>query len=272
MKKEYWFAIILSVGVLVIILSYSYFQRLQVIPEITSALAIYISVATAVYTAIAKPNPNKGKKQEIYGQLKKTMVKNISILKAMGHQIVSVGEWEDIQSDDRYHLVDEKLKTKLDDFLDRTKEYNSAFNKLEFKILPAITQEVANKVFQKDPTTAGTVHGYVRLFMKRGEPRSISFQMYEHLKMNHSLQEIADYIIDEGFRREDVKTFQIFFEYFADTITKEEKVTEFWNECLRKLESIPEYKLMNEHKESLLEEAEEILPELIKRIENTINA
>ena len=57
MKKEYWFAIILSVGVLVIILFYSYFQRIQVIPEITSVLAIYISIVTAGYTAIAKPNP-----------------------------------------------------------------------------------------------------------------------------------------------------------------------------------------------------------------------
>ena len=58
MKKEYWFAIVLSAGVIGIILLYSYLQRLQVIPEITSALAIYISVVTAVYTAIAKPNPN----------------------------------------------------------------------------------------------------------------------------------------------------------------------------------------------------------------------
>ena len=271
MKKEYWFALIILVGVIAIVLSYYYFQRLQVIPEITSALAIYISSVTAVYTAISKPNPNKSKKQKIYGQLKKLVTNIISTLEDRAYHRFLLEPWRDIQVDERYHLVNEKLRKRLDNFYERSEEYASAINKIDYKILERITQDVANELFEKDQSTAGGVQLSIRFFRKRGKPLNRNIRIRDHLIKHHTIEELIEYDRKkENLSEKEIKHTELQLLYHGEPTNDMQMITNFWNRCLKRLESIPEYKFIVEQNDVLLEEAKEIRKELIKRIEKAI--
>lgn len=271
MKKEYWFALILSVGVVVIISLYYYLQRLQVIPEITSALAIYISVVTAFYTAIAKPDPNKSKKQEIYGKLKKSVINIISTLEDRSYHIFLLDPWRDIQVDERYHLVNKKLGNRLDDFSEKIDEYVSAINHLDFKMLKTITQDVANDIFKKDQSTAGGLHLSISFIRTRGNPLDRSITIRNHLLKNQTIEELIDHERKkENLGKEEIKGTELELQYLGEPTKDMQMITEFWNKCLKRLESVPEYKFMVKQNDILLEEAKEIKEELIKRIEKVV--
>jgi hypothetical protein len=271
MKKEYRFALIILVGVLAIVLSYYYLQRLQVIAEFTSALAIYISSVTAVYTAIAKPNPNKSKKQKIYGQLKKSVTNIISTLEDRSYHRFLLEPWSDIQVDDRYHLVSEKLRNKLDDFSEKIEEYMSAINKIDFKILERITQDVANEIFEKDQSTAGRVHLSILLFRKRGNPLNRSVAIRDGLIKNLTIEEAIDCERKkENLSKKEVKHTELELQYYGESTKDIQMINNFWDRCLKRLESIPEYKFIVEKNDVLAEEAKEIRKELIKRIEKAV--
>ena len=271
MKKEYWFALIILVGVLVIVLFYYYLQRLQVITEITSVLAIYISSVTAVFTAIAKPNPNKSKKQKIYGQLKKSIIEIISTLEDRSYHRFPLEPWRDIQVDERYHFVNQKLRNKLDKFSEESEKYVSAINKIDYKLLNRITQDVANELFEKDQSTAGGIQLIISFSRKRGEPLNRSIPIRDHLIKSHTMKEVIDYNRKkENISEKEVKHIELELQYRGESTKDEQSIANFWDKCLKRLESVPEYKYMIEQNDVLLDEAKEIRNELIKRIAKVV--
>jgi hypothetical protein len=77
MKKEYWFVIVLLIGVMTII---GVLFSISAVVNIPAFTALYLSVITAVYTALSKPNPNESKRREIFGIFKKILIENIGRL------------------------------------------------------------------------------------------------------------------------------------------------------------------------------------------------
>jgi len=252
-------------------LLYYYLQRLQVIPEITSALAIYISLVTAGYTAIAKPNPNKSKKQEIYGQLKKSVINIISNLENKDYHKFSLEPWHDIQVDERHQLVNKKLRNRLDNFSEKIDKYGSVIDQIDFKILKTITQDVANEIYKKEQSASGMLHLSIRFFKTRGEPLNRSITIYDHLKKKHTIEELIDFTRkEENLSEEEIKGTELELQYYREPINDEQKITVFWNQCLERLDDVPEYKFIVKQNDVLLEEAKKIKEELIKRIEKAI--
>lgn len=290
MKKEYCFVIVLLVGVAVIIGSFYYISEVGNIPAYT---ALYISIITACYAAITKPNPNKGKKQEIYGQLKKALIQNISNLENKDYQSISLSPWNSFQQDENHQLVDKKVRERLDSLLEETKKYNSAIVKVNSEILPEIIKDTAKEVFNAEPQTHDMIWS-ISFYLKE-KMKAFSPQLPYHLKRKHSMEDVLNYAMEKrGVKEAEVsdvvmeiyyqKAFNPLDKYrqerekegdysFSSFSTKNKKqITEFWNKCLSKLGGFPEHKFMIEENESILKEAKEILPELIKRIEKTIEA
>ena len=122
MKKEYWFVIALLIGVAIIMGSFYYISEVGNIP---AYVALYISIVTAGYAALSKPDPNKIERQEIYGQLKEVISDIITVLER-DYEDLTFGFWADIKNGYESQLIDKKLVSKLDEFLEGTKKYSSA--------------------------------------------------------------------------------------------------------------------------------------------------
>ena len=93
------------------------------------------------------------------------------------------------------------------------------------------------------------------------------------------MEELINYLIEsDSLRKEEVLGTSMKIAYLkADhsrqfTSEDQKMIASFWELCLKKTVDVPEYKLMVEYNEAMLKEAEAILPELIKRIEKTIEA
>ena len=68
----------------------------------------------------------------------------------------------------------------------------------------------------------------------------------------------------------EVKHIELELQYRGESTKDEQSIANFWDKCLKRLESVPEYKYMIEQNDVLLDEAKEIRNELIKRIAKVV--
>ena len=292
--KKTLFGISILIGVLLSIMI-PYFFRVDSLALYVSLISLSTATITAVYNILAEPDPDKQVKREIYGQLKTALLYIIPKLENKDYQSITLDSWDTIQRSEKHHFVDKDLRERLDKLLEKINQYNSAIVNLDNKLLPKIAKETAKEVFDAEPEHPTLNFSMFFLGLKRPTrpAESYAFNMLYHLKRKHSMDEIASYaktslgienteIVTAGMMISYLKAYEPFnldrqkrekeqdFSHSKFETTNSELITKFWEWCLDKLESAPEHKLMLEENESILKEAREILPELIKRIEKLV--
>ena len=272
--KKILFIISLLFGILLIIfVPYLLFEVDNVVLYI-SVISLYTSSTTAIYSILAEPNPNKAKKQEMLGQLNKSILIIISRLEGKHYQDIHFALWKSIQKDDRYYLFDEEVREKLDAFLEKIKQYSITIHKLDGQIIPEIIDDSIVSVFNVELRSIGIVTITVIIQRKKGLQFQTSISEFGYyLKKKQSLNDIImEKAQRNGIENENIKSTQLSIESSTYNLSDNEKITQFWNKCLEKMASIPEQRFVVKENEDLLRDAEEIKSELIKRIKKTINS
>jgi len=270
--KKILFVMSLLLGIsLIIIIPYLLFEVDNVVLYI-SLISLYTSSTTAIYSILAEPNPNKAKKQELYGQLRKSILVIISRLEGRYYQDIHFGLWKGIRQDDRYFLFDEDLRGKLDVFLEKIKKYSATIIELDSTIIPEIIDNSIVTVFDVDRSSFGNITIYAHVNIKK-RPRfqtSISELGYCLKKQTSLIDVIHHKAKTNGIDFEEIESIQMVLPLSSYDLTDDKKITTFWNKCLTKIKNVPKHKFVVEENEELLEEANEIKDELNKRIKKTI--
>ncbi len=265
------FSINLLIGILLITTFYIIVEANNFVLYM-SAISLYTSASTAIYTILAQPNLNKTKKQNLYGQLKKAILIIISRLEGKYYQDIHFRLWKNIRQDDRYHLFDKKLREQLDIFLEKIKKYSKTINELDNNIIPEIIDDAIINVFNVDRSSFDKITIYINLTIKN-RPRfqtSIS-ELGQHMKKNQSLTDIIHQKAKtNSIEIDEIELIQMLIPLPNFDVNDDTKITKFWNTCLIKIENVPKLKFVVEENESLLKEAKKIKKTLIKRIKKTI--
>jgi hypothetical protein len=271
MNKKYLFVLLLAIGLVIIIPSFVYFS---IEDKIIDVLAIYLSGLTAVFAIFVESASIKDQKQEIYGQLKSTILYIISVLERRNYEILDFSLWRGMRTDDRCHLLDEELREKLDDFLGKTNQYSDTISKLDWKIIPDIIDDAVLSVFGVNSSSYGnlSINIIFNLKKKPSVRRSVTELKY-YLKTQQSLADIINHkAIVNNIEEDEIESYNLSVPFSSGEVTDFDKIASFWNECLNKLKSVAEFQHVVEENDILLKEAEEIKDELIKRIEKTIES
>jgi hypothetical protein len=255
-----------------------YYFKVDGLALYISFISLSTSTITAVYSILAKPDPNKKEKQAIYGQLRKTLKEDISRLEKKEYENITLGPWDNIQQDERHHLVDGKLRERLDALFKTMNQYNSAITKLNNKILLEIIKDTAEEVFKKEINYASSAHILtIILHTKKKPPREIDADLVYSLKRRFSMEELINYQIKSiDWKKEDVLRIDVRVSYpKADktgphTSQDSRLIIGFYEQCVKKTIDVSEYKLMIKENETMLKEAREILQQVDKRIRKTI--
>lgn len=85
--------------------------------------------------------------ETVYSSLFKQIKGIIRQLEEKGYYNLGFGEWRSMQEDHRYFMVDEKFRTKLDNFLARVEVFDSATSEVRRNILREIISEEIKRVF-----------------------------------------------------------------------------------------------------------------------------
>jgi hypothetical protein len=104
--------------------------------------------------------------------------------------------------------------------------------------------------------------------------RSVTELKY-YLKTQQTLTDIISHKAEvNNIKEKEIESHNLVLSFSSTggEIPDTEKISSFWNECLSKLKSVPEFQHVVEENDILLKKAEEIKDELIKRIEKTIEA
>lgn len=201
--------------------------------------------------------------ETIYGSLFNSLRRIIPSLERKHYGQLSFGEWETMQRDHRYFMVDRKFRTKLDHLLKRVQDYSMAVNKLRNTVLPKITNEETERVFNVETEENATLE--VKYKEKHHNvstsPRIINCLISETHPKNRATRNLSGISNIECLvyiRQRDGKTFH------SHDLTK---FNEFWQSCLRRMKEGETYKFVIEENEKLLEEARNVRKEIVKRIE-----
>ena len=270
--RKIFFVISLLIGLsLISVISYILFEVDNVFLYI-SLISLYISSTTAIYCILSEPNPNKAKKQELYGQLKKSILVIISRLEGKYYQDIHFRYWKNIRQDDRYHLFDKELREQLDGFLEKIKKYSATIIELDSNIIPEIIDDAIVTVFNVDRSSFDRIIIFVHLALK-DRPRfqtSINELGY-YLKKNQSLIEVIHQKAKvNSIEAEEIKSIQMLIPLSTYDVTDENKITKFWDMSLRIMKNVRKYKFVVEENEVLLDEAKEIKEAIIKGIKKTL--
>lgn len=273
MKKKYLFVLLLAIGLVIIIPSFVYFS---IEDKIIDVLAIYLSGLTAVFAIFVESASIKDQKQEILGQLKKTILYIISTLERRNYETLDFSIWRSMRQDERCHLLDEELREKLDDFLEKISKYSDVISKLDWRIIPDIIDDSVLAFSGSDYSAHGDpiINITFNLKKKPSIRRSVTELKY-YLKTQQTLAEIINHKAEvNNIKEEEIKSYSLALSFSSTTgeISDTKKITNFWNECLSKMKSVSEFQHVVEENDILLKKAKEIKDELIKRIEKTINA
>ena len=270
--KKALFVISLLIGILLILFVPFFLFKEGNIVFYISLISLYTSSTTAIYSILAEPNPNKVKKQELYGQLRKSVLVIISRLEGRYYQDIHFGLWKSIRQDDRYFLFDEELREKFDVFLEKIKKYSATIIELDSTIIPEIIDDAIVSVFDVDRSSFGNITIYANISVKK-RPRfqtSINELSY-YLKKKQSLLDVIHHKAKtNGIVVKEIESIRMIIPLLSYDITDGKKITEFWNKCLIRIENVPKHNFVVGGNEDLLKEAKGIKEELNKRIKKTI--
>lgn len=206
--------------------------------------------------------------ETVYGNVYRNIQSILSDLRQKQNLFggTSFDQWSEFKKDYKYLMVDEKLRQKLDEFLERVQEYNLAFYKLRTEILPNIMNEESKSILKviaefrlqikcKNEITGNIVIEtpyIIWCLFSRTYPR-------EYVLERNPNSVIEEFLVEYGPARE---TFEQ-----PTPLPTEERFKKFWESCLKREEEDKTYRLMLEENKGLLSQAEAIKKELTKRIE-----
>lgn len=210
--------------------------------------------------------------EQVYGQLYGITKDFIDSKKRSEYQNWSFGFWDNVQKDHRYFMVDKKFRVRLDAFLQRVEKYNDTISELDYVILPKIISESAKTVFHEEPYENNVPNFHID-YMKGKYPSGTSFNLLNSLKKKLSLSDIINYELDSvHVDRAEISSVKLKINFRKDNTSEfvslsSKDIKKFWEICLQKIGDNPEHQFVVKENDKLLEEAEEIKKELIKRIE-----
>ena len=201
--------------------------------------------------------------EEVYGGLFRDVKWIIRRLEEKYYGHLSFQKWREVQEDHRYFMVDERFRKRLDDFSQRVEEYNSAFIKLENTILPKITNEETERVFNVETDKGARLEvKYVeRRHNVSTSPNIIKCLIYQIHPKDDALRDKSEVSNVECPIQIPQRNGKVF--HSRDLA----KFNEFWESCLRRSKRDKTYKFVMEETDKLLEEARKVKKEIIKRIE-----
>lgn len=202
--------------------------------------------------------------ETVYGSLFRQVKWIIWSLEKRHYAQVSFEEWGQIQEDHRYFMVDEKFRTRLDEFFERVRNYSRAvYSSLRNTILPKIANEETERVFnvKTDETAKLDVKYKEKHRNISTSPEIIECLISQTHPRDYALRNKSDISNVECFvniRQRDGKIF-----HSHDLA----KFNEFWQACLKRMREDETYRFIIEENDKLLEEARNVKKEIVKRIE-----
>lgn len=206
--------------------------------------------------------------EEVYGKLYHEIKQISSDLQEQRLSTVNFGQWQQFQETHQYFMVDKTFRVELDDFLKGIKSYNAAVIKLIGEVIPAITRNESEKIFN--------AIGFIIIDLKYKDVNGNIFT--SSVTPNDSLINRAsprEYIEKQnpGSKVVDFQTkFRDVIETFGLPVIEKPKIgetkfNEFWESSFKQLKENETYRLILDKQNALLNEDKKILEELIKRIE-----
>ena len=197
--------------------------------------------------------------ETVYSSLFKAATRIIPSLEKKYYRQISFGEWETMQEDHRHLMVDEKFRTKLDDFSERVQNYSNAVYELRNENLPKIANEETERVFNVEAIGHATLEVTAPSLLEK--PNIIRCLISETHPKDEALRNTPE---SSNVR------FDIRIQMTKGTFTHSNdlsKFNEFWESCLKRMREDKTYRFIIEENDKLLEEARKVKKELVKRIE-----
>jgi hypothetical protein len=201
--------------------------------------------------------------EEVYGNLFKQL-KNI--IKSLEEKYciywISFDKWTEFQEDHRYFMVDEKFRSRLDDFKNKLEEYSKAAVKMGNEIRKIILEETENvfgvKANQIPTPQVNYTKGYQRYDTRPDLVNCLISETYPSDLATKGESDITD--LD-----------------FILTITSiENKVSHIpctqdfdglWKTCLKRMKENNTYKFVTVENVKILDDARKLKEEIVERIE-----
>lgn len=201
--------------------------------------------------------------EDVYGPLFGAIESIILPLEDQWYRGLDFQEWQMIQDEHRYFMVEEKFRARLDSFLERVQRYSDAVYRLRQTRLPKIADEETERIFNSEVTEHASlgVEYREKHDNKSARPNIINCLISETHPKDYVLKdksEISNVKFDIRIRKSDGKV------YHYD---ESAKFDEFWESCLRRMKEDETYKYVIEQNEKLLEEARKLKKEIANRIE-----
>jgi hypothetical protein len=217
--------------------------------------------------------------ETVYGSLFKQIKSIIGNLEQKYHiYYVDFSQWREFQEDQRYFMVDESFRSRLDDFTHKLEEYSQAAVKLEREISKIIMEETervygikTNQIpqvqitYMRAGSHASTNTDLLRCLVSETHP--IDFpKTYDPEATDIAFTLIIISIDNIVTSIDNTKIIRV----APPTENKQINIPDsdrLWQVCLRRMKENETYKLVTEENGKILEDAQELKKELSKRIE-----
>ena len=186
--------------------------------------------------------------------------------------------WNDIQNDNRYEMLDEKLAKKLDNFQKSTCKYSDIISQLDYTLIPKIIRETVVEVFQEETNEENTSPVIFHVIDKRTKPQKPrSFNVVNYLKEQIQFSDVISRALGTNIEKTEISGIgaEVRFQKvdpneppFISSNFKE--IAKFWDMCLQKVSDLHELQFVVKENDNLLKEAKEIEEELIKHIKKSM--
>jgi hypothetical protein len=202
--------------------------------------------------------------EDVYGVLFGAIKSVIIPLETKWYRQIAFIEWREMQDDERYFMIDEKLQERLDVLYKRIEEYSSAIYKLRENIVPKILQEEGMKILK-------TSCDELRVKIKYKAKKTISSQDANLADCLISKTHPKDYVLKQDAEREPI-SIEVYFGQVPASSPINEKFDEFWESCVTTIEENDVYRFVIEENDKLLEKAKNLKEEIAKRIKEQLES
>ena len=204
--------------------------------------------------------------ETVYSDLFRTIKNNILSLESKGYRRITFGDWDTMQDDHRYLMVDEKFRTKLDEFCKRMENYSSAIYELREVILKRVAKEETKRIFNVELLNIPQFEVKYKED-NHDHQQTVNYtnclitDTYPTKHVSKEKPNISNSMLTIRIRSLDGET-----HHFHD----KDKVKEFWESCIKRMKEHNTYKFVIEENDKLLDEARKMNKEIGNRIEETL--
>jgi hypothetical protein len=200
--------------------------------------------------------------KEVLGPLFSGIKSIILPLEDKWYRRIALIEWREMQDDERYFVVDEAVREKLDVLNRRLEEYSNAIYKLKEIIIPDILDEEGERIF-------GTSIDKLGITIKYKERNKIISQSCNIVECLISKIHPMDYVL-KGDVEKELVDFEIEFGQVPAGSQVRKKFDEFWQSCVTRMEKNDVYNFVIKENDKLLGEANRLKKEIAKRIQEQL--